>query len=382
MPHVNPQNLRWARETAALSVEEAAQRIGFRGDSAVEKLRQIESGVLVPTRGHLDKMAKAYNRPLLALFMPAPPREGRGAHDLRMLPALNSSSEALLKAIVRDAHVRQAVLRNALEDDEAAAVPWVGSVQSRIGADRLAEAMQEATEFDLREFRAQRSIAGAFSVARSAVERLGIFVLLIGDLGHHSRKVGPDVFRGIALPDPIAPFIIINDNDSKSAWTFTLFHELAHIFIGESAISGYAADSDQERLCDDAASRILLRREDLGSVSTAGSLEQQIANISAVAHAWKVSRKMVAYNLLRANRIQAGIYRSLARRFDEDRLEYEPRREGSRSDYYVVRTHRLGRTLIRTVDRMVASGALTPQKAALVLGVRPTAVSQLTEAVR
>jgi len=38
---------------------------------------------------------------------------------------------------------------------------------------------------------------------------VGIFVLLIGDLGSYHTAFDLEVFRGFALSDDIAPFIII-----------------------------------------------------------------------------------------------------------------------------------------------------------------------------
>jgi len=383
MPEINGQNLKWARETAALSREEAARRLGFKGASAAGTLERLESGERIPTSSHLQKMAKIYNRPLLALYVAAPPHEGQEPHDLRTLKDQDSEPEAKLKAIIRDAHMRQSLLRNALEDnDEGEPIAWVGSVSAQIGSRQIAEAIVEAAGFSRTEFRAQHTVTEAFATAREAVESLGIYVLLIGDLGHYSQKVSSQVFRGMSLPDPIAPFIIINDNDSKSAWTFTLFHELTHISIGKSAISGYSSDSDEERLCDETASYILLSDRDLRSLPAATTILEHVAVISAAAKRWKLSRKMVAFNLLRINRIQPQTYEALARQFDDDRLEYPARREGGGGDYYVLRAHRLGRALIRTVNRMVSSGALTAPKAATVLGIRPTAVSHLAEVAR
>ncbi len=383
MPEVNPQNLRWARETAALSVEQAARQIGLSGTSAAQRLREIEGGQRVPTRRNLVGMSKAYHRPLLALYVEQPPEKGERAHDLRTLHGSNATAEATLDAIVRDARVRQSILRDALEDqDEAGPIEQVGSLSPQLGPDTIAAAIVAATKFDLQVFRAQRTVEDAFSYARKAVESLGIFVLLIGDLGHHTRKVDPAVFRGISLTDPVVTFVVINDNDSKSAWTFTLFHELTHIFTGESAISGYGSDSIVERLCDDVASRVLLPIADLTSVSTGfDSLDQQVAEITRAARGWNVSRKMVTYNLLRTKRISVLLYQQLAARFDNDRLEFA-RRQSDGGDYFVVRVHRLGRSLIRTVDRMLASGALTAPKAGLVLGVKPTFVGRLTETAR
>ena len=47
--------------------------------------------------------------------------------------------------------------------------------------------------------------------------------------------------------------------------------------------------------------------------------------------------------------------------------------------YYVVRRHRLGDRLLKLSRRMLTEGALSPSKAAAILGVKPSNVYALTE---
>jgi Zn-dependent peptidase ImmA (M78 family) len=91
-------------------------------------------------------------------------------------------------------------------------------------------------QFDLRVFRAQRTAEDAFKYLRTQVERTGVFVLLIGNLGSHHSNVSVEVFRGFALADDVAPFIVVNDQDAKVAWSFTVLHELVHIWLGKPAL--------------------------------------------------------------------------------------------------------------------------------------------------
>ena len=74
---INPAVLVWARETAGLSVEEGAHKIGLTSGArgtAAEKLAAMESGQRAPSEAQLAKMAAAYHRPLLTLYMAEPPR--------------------------------------------------------------------------------------------------------------------------------------------------------------------------------------------------------------------------------------------------------------------------------------------------------------------
>jgi Zn-dependent peptidase ImmA (M78 family) len=340
----------------------------------------MEAGEREPSRPQLLKMADRYRRPLLTFYLPQPPAAAPRTHDFRTLPNREVGDEATIDALVRDVRTRQALVRGALEDaEEAEARAFVGSVDPRTGAQGLADAMSNLLALDRAAYRQARTIEQAFRILRDAAEAAGVFVLLIGNLGHWTTNLSPGVFRGMALADDVAPFIVINETDSKAAWPFTLLHELGHILLGQSGISGYDSEQAVERLCDDAAARFLLEREELREIAGYGDFEELVEQVGAFANARKVSRKMVAYNLLRERLIDAALYRLLAARFDEDRLEFPRKPANGAPDYYVVRRHRVGQGLLTLVDRMVAGGALTTTKAGKVLGVKPTAIGRMTE---
>ena len=380
MPKINPHILSWARERAGLTLEDAAKGISLGGENAAARLAEMEAGDREPTRPQLLKMADRYRRPLLTFYLPEPPAAAPRTHDFRTLPTRELGAEATVDALVRDVRTRQALVRGALEDaDEVETRNFVGSVDPRVGAASLAQAMSELLALDRAAYRQARTIEHAFRILRDAVEAAGVYVLLIGSLGHWTTNLNPGVFRGMALADEVAPFIVVNETDSKTAWPFTLLHELGHILLGQSGISGYDSEQAIERLCDDAAARFLFGREELQDIDTNGGFEEVIEQIGTFANARKVSRKMVAYNMLRERLIDAALYRRLAARFDEDRLEFPRKTATGAPDYDVVRRHRVGQGLLNLVDRMVAGGALTTTKAGKVLGVKPTAIARMTE---
>jgi Zn-dependent peptidase ImmA (M78 family) len=64
------------------------------------------------------------------------------------------------------------------------------------------------------------------------------------------------------MADDTAPLVFINGKDTKAAQMFTLAHELAHIWLGESGLSDIQANADPhldiERWCNQVAAEVLV----------------------------------------------------------------------------------------------------------------------------
>ena len=45
-----------------------------------------------------------------------------------------------------------------------------------------------------------------------------------------------EIFRGFAIADSIAPFVVVNDRDAKPAWSFTVFHEVSPLMAGKTLV--------------------------------------------------------------------------------------------------------------------------------------------------
>ena len=67
-----------------------------------------------------------------------------------------------------------------------------------------------------------------------------------------------EVFRGFAVADDVAPFVVVNDNDSEPAWSFTLLHELVHLLLGQTGISGARPGTGVEQFCNHVAAEWML----------------------------------------------------------------------------------------------------------------------------
>lgn len=379
MPRINPEILVFARETAGLSLEVAAKKMGWANTNG---LVALEAGERDPTQKQLLKMSEKYHKPLLMFYLEKPPAPADTGEDFRTLPeGHEQEAQPILKTLLRDVVARQKMVVSALEEiNEAVQLPFVGSVPPSIDAANFIALITEALGFSVHDFRLKRGADAAFGALREAVEKIGVYVLLAGNLGSHHTNIPVPEFRGFALADPVAPFIVINENDSKAAWAFTLLHELAHIWLGQTGTSGYRGQQDVERLCDKVASGFLLPVEEVMQLTPFVGLAvpQLVERISGFANERNISRKMVAYNLAEQEQISWEVYGAISQTLDAERRAIKQARDSSSGpSYYVVRGHRLGGKLISAVNEFVSKGALTHSKAGTVLGVKPNNVQRL-----
>ena len=400
--NINPAMLAWARETAGLSFSDAARRIGLLESSRAspqQKLEALERGDLKPTRKQLTRIASTYRRPLTAFYRLSPPRPPSRGEDFRTLSAAVSPAEsALLDALLRDIRVRHDMVRAILEDDEESerTTSFVGSMPLSVSIEEAAGEIRRVLRFEETGSASRRPSPGKlFDALRQRVEQTSTFVLLLGDLGSHHTSINERVFRGFAIADDLAPFIVINDQDAVTARSFTLIHEFAHLLVGSTGVSNAPSTvSPQtpaarvERFCNDVAGEFLLPRASLPVLRTLTTMEAATEAITALASSLSISEAMVAYRFWRTDRISGPLYReltgALSKRWHDSR---ERRRERAREEsaygpsYYTVRRHRLGAPLIELVGRTLKAGELTHTKAARILGVKPSNVEALLRTV-
>ena len=98
------------------------------------------------------------------------------------------------------------------------------------------------------------------------IEEKGIVVNFSGIVGNNTRRtIDVEECRGFVLVDEYAPFMFINAADAKAAQMFTIIHELAHIWIGQSAgfdIKQLIPFNDPiEILCDQVAAEFLVPQD-------------------------------------------------------------------------------------------------------------------------
>ena len=143
------------------------------------------------------------------------------------------------------------------------ALAFVGSARLEDDIVTIAARMRHALGFGLEERRRLSTWTDALRRFIEQADALGILVMVSGVVGNNNRRgLDPQEFRGFALADPLAPLVFVNGADTRAAQIFTLAHEIAHLWLGQSAVSDaearVAPDQAVELWCNRVAAEFLV----------------------------------------------------------------------------------------------------------------------------
>src|SRR3989441_5810491 len=274
---IKPELLSWARERAGLDADALAHRF--------PKLDAWEEGPVKPTLKQIEDFAKATHTPVGFLFLKEPPVERIPIPDFRTIrnkPIARPSPDLLDMIYV--CQQRQEWYRDFARLERESPVSCVGSASLDSNVEQTAAIMRHALGFDIEERRRIPTWTDALRLFIGQADEAGIMVMCSGVvLNNNYRPLDPDEFRGFALSDNLAPLVFINGADTKAAQMFTLAHELAHIWLGQSAVSDTQAslvpDHKVERWCNNVAAELLvpleiLKQENDGGLSLKVELDR------------------------------------------------------------------------------------------------------------
>jgi IrrE N-terminal-like domain len=207
---VKPELLRWARARSGLDFDTLAHRFPRLADWESENAR--------PTQRPVE-------------HVPIP--DFRTVGNRR----IEHPSPDLLDAIYI-CQQRQEWYRDFARSQGEEPLPFIGAASLTSDIDATAANMRSALGFDLEE---RRQIPAWTDAVRRFIEQadaLGVLVMENSVVGNNNyRKLDPEEFRGFALSDGLAPLVFINGADTKAAQMFSLAHELAHLWLGQNALS-------------------------------------------------------------------------------------------------------------------------------------------------
>lgn len=359
---VKPHMLRWAWERAGFDLPALSERIPQLPAWYQEEKR--------PTLRQLEQFARTTHTPVGYLFLAEPPVERIPIPDLRTMGGRRTErpSPDLLDTLYL-CQQRQEWYRDYARTIGEESLGFVGSVSIATDAQTAAADLRRALGFDLDQRRRAPTWTEALRSFIEQTDSLGVLVMVSGIVGNNThRRLDPEEFRGFALSDDLAPLVFINGADTKAAQMFTLAHELAHVWLGESALSDVgplsAPSQAVEAWCNKVAAELLVPLDALWeSYHPNADLRSELDRLARV---FKVSTLVILRRLhdiggLSRDQLETAYNQEL------DRLRAMPR--GTGGDFYLTQSARLGKRFARALIASTLEGQTLHRDAFRLLGI-------------
>jgi Zn-dependent peptidase ImmA (M78 family) len=376
--HINPKVIELALRRLNVGLEHLATKA-----LPLEKVQALASGRHFPTEAQAEYLANKLRIPYLVLFLDDTP-------DLDKIPLADYrtvSGEPIAKPSVdlvdtiNAALLRQDWFREYQILSRAAPLPFVGRFTMSDPVKRVADDMRSILGITP-ELRHQCS--GWTQFLRSCMRRAedaGILVMRNGVVEHSTgRRLLVREFRGFAVSDPLAPLVFINDSDARAAQIFTLAHELAHIWIGQSGISNLPLDKRKvrlagvERYCNQVAAELLVPEHAARQLWKSGlSLD---SNVEQWTHNFRVSKLMALVRSHELGLLDRAGYRveydkewKRIKEQEEARKKREAQKKKQKGDFWATLRLRTGDLFNRALADGVRRDMATYPDASSLLGV-------------
>lgn len=362
---VRPERFRWARERAGMSLGQLARRLS--------PLGAWEAGTARATFKQLEAFAKATHAPIGFFFLPEPPVEVVPIPDFRTVrdAGVKRPSPDLLDALYI-CQQRQDWYRDFARTEGEDPIAFVGSLKTTDDVQTAAATIRDSLGFDVARRAAIPTWTDALRSSIEGADRSGVLVMVSGVVGNNNRrKLDPDEFRGFALADPHAPLVFVNGADTKAAQMFTLAHELAHIWLGETALSDVDPKappaSGVERWCNAVAAELLVPAAMLREQQRRAPIADEAQRL---ARHFKVSTLVILRRLRDVGGLSSDAYWN-AYEAEMTRLRARPASSGG--DFYLTQGARLSKRFARALVVSTLEGRSTFSEAFRLLGVSTSA---------
>jgi Zn-dependent peptidase ImmA (M78 family) len=362
--------LRWAAERARLHDDDLIEHFPKWPLWLSEEAR--------PTLRQLEDFARLTHTAFGYFFLPAPPAATLPVPDFRTVrDELITEPSSELLDILYLCQQRQDWYREYARVQGLPLLPFIASASSKQAPEAVAGAIRNTLTLSTAERRAVPNWEAALRQLIGKAEEAGILVMassIVGSNTHRHLDVGE--FRGFVLADNLAPLIFLNGCDSKSAQMFTLAHELAHVWLGETGVSdtqaGKVPAQQTERWCNRVAAELLMPMDALRSAHQADTAIPD--EIQRLARLFKVSTLVALRRLFDAGYIdQATLWQQY--RKEETRLRNlkEQKNGDDGGNPYRTIPARASKRFTRAIVSSALEGMTSFSEANRLLGVRKTA---------
>lgn len=358
---VNPTMLSWAITRAGFHVKDFLSLHPNVG-AWMEKIKR-------PTMKQLEDFAKRVHIPFGYLFLNEPPSEEIPFPFFRTGNTTKTDTVTVnVYDTIQILQRRQDWLVDYLEENGSEALPFVGKFTDQSDFDEIVKDLRATLQLDFEWARNFKDVDDTLSFLTQRVEDLGIIINFNGVVENNTRRpISVDECRGFVLVHPIVPFMFVNAADAKAAQLFTIVHELAHIWVGESAGFNNAvllpANSTLERLCDQVAAEFLVPKDSFMSIWA------QDKSLISLAKRFKVSQLVIARRAMDLGELTK---KDFSEFYSQFMFAFQNKKEvqASGGNFYATARKRISPTFAAHVNQAVQQDRLLYREAYKITGLK------------
>lgn len=349
----------------------AINRAGYDVDRFIESVPKVQTwleGSKKPTVKQLEDFSKKVHVPFGYLFLPKPPEEKLPFPYFRSETGKVEKVNINVYDTILLLQKRQNWLEEYLEENGFDPLPFVGRFKGKNNVDDVVAHIREVLSLAEGWAEGMPNWEKALELFSQKIEEAGIFMFFNGIVENNThRKIPVKDCRGFVLVNPFAPFMFVNNSDAKAAQMFTMAHELAHIWIGESAGFDFRqmqpANATVEQFCDKVAAELLVPREYFSRVWT------QTLDIQKCSRHFKVSEIVIARRALDTGKISKKDFFSF---YENYMTRWKKKKDGQSSggDFYATTRKRLSISFAAHINNAVKTGQLLHRDAYKLTGLK------------
>jgi Zn-dependent peptidase ImmA (M78 family) len=357
--------LTWAAGQSGETLGDVARKI------SKKKPELVEEGKL--SQAQVAKFAKMTGVPFGYLFLDAPPEERKlPIADFRTLQDPTPLSKNFYQ-IYDDIDFKLSWYRGILKEHQADPLPFIGRFSDDAEPRTVAADMRKVLGISRDSISALRTSDEVFSHIALKAEEQGILIFKNSVAGGSwARPLSVSEFRGFVVSDRWAPAIFVNGADAPAAWVFTLAHELAHLWFGDSGVSDVSVGNEhsQERLCNAVAAEFLVPGDDFLVIWEQAKRLSIDEKLELIRKEFKVSSLVIARRAHELGLITNKKYQEI---YNMVKLRASKAKE-SGGDFYRTLAVRNSRRLTDFVAQLAVTGGVSFRDAGQLLNINPNKV--------
>lgn len=378
---INPDILKWARERSGYTVEAIAAFV--KKDASI--INDWESGERAPTYVQLEKLADKYKRPIAIFFFPEPPKEPNIAENLALRSSDDTPLEPRIHILLRQAYARQLSLMELNLGTNPSERKIFRDLQAHPAdlATELAEQTRTYLNISVDMQAGWKTAAEALENWRDHIEEAGVFVF--------KEAFQDDSVDGFCLVHEEFPVIYLNNSRPPVRQIFSLFHELAHLLLGENGITRsdifhrhiFRSGTTQEieDFCDQFAGEFLVPSNDFEAHLNFANYDDK--TIEELANYYKVSRPVILLKLIDQDIFTRESYWQKVNQWTEEYERHLEKKAGgttsSGGSYYNTRAVYLGYRFMELAFGKYQQGHCSIEQLAEHLNVKVKHLPQLED---